>query len=250
MLTDDQITNILFEVTVLKVNSHDVGQKYRISTQTIRDLLQMHREEIAQDGNGNGKEKESAQSDEYGALLQTDGSTLCKLAPVSKRCRLNLLVSPLNPHDPNSDGGVSGQTKDYFTLPLAVLQGACQDGVHHEVSLRTRLEMGSQDEPQVKIPKKESYEVEKAIFSREVTESELKAIRDMHKAIQADKSEAKESFKEAGKPEGNDTSRLSDLTRNHSETVNKKQEEEAKSHQMVAKSQASANQPVLMQTPT
>ena len=46
MLTDDQITNIIFEVTVLKVNSHEVGQKYQISTQTIRDLVQMHREEI------------------------------------------------------------------------------------------------------------------------------------------------------------------------------------------------------------
>jgi hypothetical protein len=47
MLTDDQITNIIFEVTVLKVNSHEVALKYHISTQTIRDLVQMHREETA-----------------------------------------------------------------------------------------------------------------------------------------------------------------------------------------------------------
>ena len=67
------------------------------------------------------------------------------------------------------------------------------------------------------------------------------AIREMHRAIQADKSEARESFKEAVKPEGNDASQLSDLTRNHSETVYKKQEE--------AKSQPSASHLMIMQAP-
>ena len=78
--------------------------------------------------------------------------------------------------------------------------------------------MGSQDEPLVKIPKKENYEVEKAIFSREYSERELNAIRDMHKAIQADKRAVKESYTKAA--EGNDASRVSgDQTRNHSETA-------------------------------
>ncbi len=81
--------------------------------------------------------------------------------------------------------------------------------------------MGSQDEPLVKIPKKENYEVEKAIFSREYSERELKAIRDMHRAIQADKRAVKESFTKADNIEGSDASQVSgDKTRNHSETAN------------------------------
>jgi len=71
----------------------------------------------------------------------------------------------------------------------------------------------------------------------------------MHRAIQADKSEVKESMKEAVKTEGNDPSQLSDFTRNHSETVNKMQEE-AKSQQMVAKSQPSASQFMITQAPS
>jgi hypothetical protein len=71
----------------------------------------------------------------------------------------------------------------------------------------------------------------------------------MHRAIQADKSEVRESMKEAVKPELNDPSQLSDLTRNHSETVNKMQEE-AKSQQMVAKSQPQASHLMMKQGPS
>jgi hypothetical protein len=77
------------------------------------------------------------ESGEDYALLETEGSNLCKLAPLDQRCKLNLMVLPLNEDDPNES---TAATHDYFTMPFKKLQKACYEG-HHQISLRTRFEI-------------------------------------------------------------------------------------------------------------